>query len=307
MRLPQIMQLVLLIWAFLLPSCLLDSTIDCNEFVCGQGGQTAGSGGQPTAGNGGQGGQPNGGAGGVAGGDPGGQGGGGTQSGGNGGFGGAGNGGGGAGPTCGNDIKEIGETCDGTDLDSQDCGTVPGGFTGGTLTCEPDCSAFNTSACLSPPLTCLAGSAGTVDNITASGAIETGYLLHHGDGTEFYSALVPTMDAFNGEDLPGQLALYGKEGIQFDLQNGLNPVAMPFYEVDDFSSLPSPECDGVGFKTQACLSLVAKSFRCQYAPYNEAFGCPLPVSFFEPLESPSDFYQDLTAGHHLLVVDLTCP
>jgi hypothetical protein len=241
-----------------------------------------------------------------------------TSSSGSGGFGGGGNGGsssssssgggGGAGPTCGNNTKESGETCDGSDLDNQDCGSVPGGFTSGTLDCLSDCSAFDTSACISPPPTCLAGNTnGTVDTITASGAIETGFLLHHGDGTEFYSNLVPTMYTFTGDALPGQLALFGKDGIQFDLQNGVDPVSMTFYEVADFGTLPSPQCDGLGLKTQACLSLVTKSFRCQFSPYNEAFDCPADVSFLEPVESPSDFFQDTSAGSHLLVVDLDCP
>jgi hypothetical protein len=299
MRLQKFKLLVLFLLMLLVPSCVLDSTVNCGEdVVCGPGGSggTGGSGGQTgpggaggtgTAGSGGQGGQP---------------------AGGNGGTGGiGGDGGGGAGPICGNDTKEVGEDCDGTDLDNQDCGSVPGGYTSGTLSCALDCT-LNTSDCVPPPPTCLAGTtSGTVDTITASGAIETGFLLHHSDGTEFYSNLVPTMYTFTNEDLPGQLALFGKDGVQFDLQNGLNPIAMPYYLVDDLSTLPSPECDGVALKSQACLSLVAKSFRCQFSPYDEAFGCPSPVSFMEPMESPSDFYQDLTAGYHILLVDLVCP
>jgi len=48
---------------------------------------------------------------------------------------------------CGNDVKETGEVCDGTDLDGQDCTTQ--GFTTGTLACQGDCAAFDTSNCSS--------------------------------------------------------------------------------------------------------------------------------------------------------------
>ncbi len=48
-------------------------------------------------------------------------------------------------PECGNNIKEIGEVCDGTDLAGQTCETQ--GFYEGELACEDDCSAFDTSGC----------------------------------------------------------------------------------------------------------------------------------------------------------------
>lgn len=47
---------------------------------------------------------------------------------------------------CGNNIKEGGEQCDGTDLNGQTCSAQ--GFSGGILTCNPDCT-FNTSHCTS--------------------------------------------------------------------------------------------------------------------------------------------------------------
>ncbi len=46
---------------------------------------------------------------------------------------------------CGNNIKEAGETCDGTDLDGEDCITL--GFDSGTLDCLDNCSDFNVSNC----------------------------------------------------------------------------------------------------------------------------------------------------------------
>lgn len=49
--------------------------------------------------------------------------------------------------TCGNNIREGSELCDGTDLDSNSCTTVPGGFTGGTLDCSLNCLAWDTTSC----------------------------------------------------------------------------------------------------------------------------------------------------------------
>ena len=50
----------------------------------------------------------------------------------------------GAGTVCGNNIKEIDEQCDGTDLAGQSCLTR--GFSGGNLSCNTNCT-FNTSTC----------------------------------------------------------------------------------------------------------------------------------------------------------------
>ncbi|GEM_PF-5978305 len=46
---------------------------------------------------------------------------------------------------CGNGIVETGETCDGTNLNGQTCQSR--GFSGGTLSCAPNCLSYNTSAC----------------------------------------------------------------------------------------------------------------------------------------------------------------
>ena len=48
--------------------------------------------------------------------------------------------------TCGNDQIEGNEVCDGTDLGGEDC--VSQGFLAGTLTCNPNCMAFDTSNCV---------------------------------------------------------------------------------------------------------------------------------------------------------------
>ena len=47
-------------------------------------------------------------------------------------------------PVCGNNIKESGEACDGNDLGGQTCQSQ--GYSGGTLTCNGDCT-LNTSGC----------------------------------------------------------------------------------------------------------------------------------------------------------------
>ena len=51
----------------------------------------------------------------------------------------------GTGGTCGNDVTEAGEVCDGTDLGGRTCADF--NCTGGTLACFGDCSGFDTSAC----------------------------------------------------------------------------------------------------------------------------------------------------------------
>jgi len=66
--------------------------------------------------------------------------------------------------TCGNNLREGTEVCDGTDLASQSCTTQ--GFTGGTLSCNGTCSAFVTSAC-----TCTTPAAPT--GVTATAASST--------------------------------------------------------------------------------------------------------------------------------------
>jgi cysteine-rich repeat protein len=47
---------------------------------------------------------------------------------------------------CGNGVLDDGEQCDGANLDGQDCTTVPGGYSGGTLSCGADCR-FDTIGC----------------------------------------------------------------------------------------------------------------------------------------------------------------
>ena len=66
----------------------------------------------------------------------------------------------GAGPTCGNNLAESPEVCDGTDLNGQTC--VSQGFAGGgTLACNGTCTGFDTSGCIGGP-------------VCGNGVVETG-------------------------------------------------------------------------------------------------------------------------------------
>ena len=50
---------------------------------------------------------------------------------------------------CGNNIVDVGETCDGTDLNDTVCTALALGFDGGTLACDgsSSCTAYDTSGC----------------------------------------------------------------------------------------------------------------------------------------------------------------
>ncbi|MBU1220669.1 amidohydrolase family protein [Myxococcota bacterium] len=48
---------------------------------------------------------------------------------------------------CGNGVIETGEICDATNLADQTCITINTGYTGGTLLCGDDCTAFDTTGC----------------------------------------------------------------------------------------------------------------------------------------------------------------
>jgi len=50
-------------------------------------------------------------------------------------------------PVCGNNLREGSEVCDGTDLGGKTCETQ--GYSGGTLSCLPDCKGYNVSGCIS--------------------------------------------------------------------------------------------------------------------------------------------------------------
>lgn len=208
-------------------------------------------------------------------------------------------------PPCGNNAVEGAEVCDGTALNGKTCETVPGGgYTGGALACQADCTGYKVTGCSPLPPLCNAGDSGTVDFANGYAVTDFGYLLHYAVDPEFYSTTSPTNKSFIGLKLPGQLILAGKNGILFTLKNGGAAVPQTWYKVT-LNTLPSPICDGDSVKSQACLDQIAKSFRCQTAPYNEGGPCPSPVTF--TAQSAVAAYNDATAGWQVLLVDLACP
>ncbi len=206
-------------------------------------------------------------------------------------------------PPCGDNHKDAAEVCDGIDLAGQDCTTIAGGFSGGTLNCQADCSAFDTGTCHFPPPTCNAGVAGTVDFTNGNAGTELGYLLHYAEDPEFYSTAMPTNKTFSGLKIPGQYILAGKDGISFVLKNGATTQPTVWYKVT-VATLP-PECNGDSIKSKSCLSRVAKAFRCQNSPYNEGGNCPSPVTFTAQPKTAGA--NDASAGWKLWFVNLTCP
>ncbi len=72
----------------------------------------------------------------------------------------------GGGAVCGNNLKESGEICDGSDLGGETC--VSQGFAGGTLSCNASCSALVTTSCTS---------GGPTTTTFTSVAAQDGYLL----------------------------------------------------------------------------------------------------------------------------------
>jgi len=51
-----------------------------------------------------------------------------------------------AAPVCGNNIAEVGEACDGTDVGGDTCASIPG-FKSGTLSCNADCRSLDFASC----------------------------------------------------------------------------------------------------------------------------------------------------------------
>lgn len=48
---------------------------------------------------------------------------------------------------CGDGIREGNEICDGNDLDGENCSSVPGGYTGGDLSCSVNCESLDPGGC----------------------------------------------------------------------------------------------------------------------------------------------------------------
>jgi hypothetical protein len=130
-RLGFILQSVSIVVVFLAALACASGTTDEGEGASGVGGLT-GTGGSATGGTGGQGSGSY---------DPTQQVTGGTTAAGTGGT---------TAPVCGNNIKEEGEICDGTDLGGATCDSLASGNIG-TLSCASDCLNYDTTMCYPPP------------------------------------------------------------------------------------------------------------------------------------------------------------
>ena len=76
-------------------------------------------------------------------------------------------------PFCGNDVTEMGEACDGSDVNGYDCSTVAAGFVSGPVSCYPDCSGYDVSQCV-PGNIIAAGSCNQADVQAAINSAQDG-------------------------------------------------------------------------------------------------------------------------------------
>jgi len=83
-------------------------------------------------------------------------------------------------PDCGNGAIDANEDCDASNLDGNDCASVGGGFAGGTLACENDCT-FDTGGCLTASET-IAAARATADGTTTSLSINAAWVTYIRDG-----------------------------------------------------------------------------------------------------------------------------
>ena len=72
-------------------------------------------------------------------------------------------------PVCGNNIKESGEVCDGSDLIGETCSSVNATFKGGTLLCQSDCQNFLVTSCTTESTGTPSGNSNNAPSPVASG------------------------------------------------------------------------------------------------------------------------------------------
>ena len=249
------------------------------------GGSTSSSTGGSTNSSGGSGGMNSGGSGGAGGS---------TSSSGGGGT-------GGMAPICGDDVKDSGEACDGSDFGGKTCVDYKGLGSAGTLTCTNSCTTIDFADCTLP--TCVAGMGSTIDSMVVGGSPDISTFIHFNSGADYYSTSSPANPTFAGKESPLQAVMTGNNGLGFNLKKAGAALAKPLYKVNLASLSGIPECSVV--KSQLCASGVAKSFRCQNAPYWESSGCPTPAVSFTALPSASN-YNDASSGLQMVLVDGTC-
>ncbi|MFH1239703.1 MAG: hypothetical protein V1672_00635 [Candidatus Diapherotrites archaeon] len=124
---------------------------------------------------------------------------------------------------CGDNIKEGTEVCDGTDLDSETC--IIQGFTAGTLSCQWDCSAFDSSGC----------------TVCGNNTKETGETC---DGTDLDEETCTSQ----GFDV-GTLTCQGDCSV-FDTSNCTSQATDCGNGIKDSDEL----CDGTDFGGETCIS-----------------------------------------------------
>ncbi len=178
---------------------------------------------------------------------------------------------------CGNNIKEIGEVCDGTDLDGETCQSL-GYEGGGTLACRADCKGFDVNGCIS---TAVCG-----NNIK-----ETGEIC---DGTDLAGQTCQSF-GFDGGTLACKADCSG-----FDV-SGCTMVPLCGNNVID----PGEACDGTNLNHESCQSLgfdggtlacmadcsdfdtsgcfnVPAEWRCNPAFYGSGDGCDCGCGAWDP-------------------------
>lgn len=126
-------------------------------------------------------------------------------------------------------------------------------------------------------------------------------LVNDANDTESFYSVNPTTANLNGMPMPAQAVVIGDDGISFTLKRGGSQIAKPYYLVA-MGTLP-PVCNGAE-ETQACATAVAKSYRCQFAPYFESVGCPPPVTFISQADSAT--YSITVSGYTMVLIHLTC-
>ena len=140
------------------------------------------------------------------------------------------------GSTCGNNVAEGNEVCDGTDLRGEDCISL--GFEGGTLACNASCDGFDTSGCEGEGPVC-------GNNVAEGNEVCDGTDLRGEDciSLGFDEGMLACNAACDGFDTSGC--------IGFECGNGVAEGD----EVCDGADLRGEDCVGMGYEhggTLAC-------------------------------------------------------
>ena len=178
-----------------------------------------------------------------------------------------------------------------------------GGTGGGTTSSTGEGGTGGTGGSGGGNTTCEAGDPDTVNRVTGiSSSGNFGLYVHHWNGENYYTPVNNADYTFDGEELPGQVVLAGQTNLIWNTFNGSAPQSVTWHLA---TNLPS-QCNNSGAVTEACLQLVAKSYRCQHAPYNETVDCPPNVSFSNEAQQFSG-NNSFGGGYGVVLLHLTCP